>query len=217
MGLVSWALLELGPFRDYVGARGSGDGQRAVDAINWATAEIETALGRQLISRGAMTELHSLEDRWPKLWLNEWPIISVATVHESDDRTWDDSTKLTAGTDYVVESTRNATLARITSATGKPRAWMTGPIGHPTVQVVYTAGYTLATLRSLVPDLPGLARELAARKYQASGAGEWGVMSRTDSEGTVTRLAPDVLTRELRRSLRGHMRPERPRTGELQG
>ena len=106
--------------------------------INRITEAAEAAMGRHLVSRGALTEYYTLDRFTPDLYLRVLPIISVTSVHEDYLRTYGDETELTAGTDFLAYNEAGK-LVRTWSATWGRESWVPG---LEAIKVVYAAGYT---------------------------------------------------------------------------
>ncbi len=209
--LSAYALLSEAEFLVEVGGSGSaGNDHRS--AINDATFRIEEHLGRKLISRGAITEYVTLRDEHDAavsaktLFLAEWPLIALTSVHETTSKTYDATTLLTENTDFLVESTVNGTLTRLCG--DSTTTWDTS---HRAIKLVYTAGYATA---AAVPEVIRAAgRKLAARIYQEQSNKEWGTISKSDGMGSATRTAPAGITKDIAALLYPYTGPNRPRFG----
>ncbi|KKK70114.1 hypothetical protein LCGC14_2927220, partial [marine sediment metagenome] len=91
MALSDYALVSVAEFKDHSSIQGSGKDATLENIINRVSDEIEVFLDRQIVTRGALTEYHTFRNSVGlvynlELRTLEWPIISVATVHE--DTAW---------------------------------------------------------------------------------------------------------------------------------
>lgn len=161
-----------------------------LDAIEWASDEIERFLGRQLVTRGNLTEYHTAwHESMSRLYLRQFPIISIVSVAEGswDTGAWTASLALTASTDYMAETERGA-LLRLSG--GSLGAW---ECGFERVKVVYSAGY--ATTAAVPDAIRRVALSLVARRWAEKKRGAPGAQSVSDAMGSVTRFLPAELLR----------------------
>jgi len=217
MALENWSLASLAELKAYMGnVQGSTFDENMNQALNEATALIEGRTGRQLVSRGAFTEFHSLgvRDNYYELWLSEWPIVTITTVHEDPDwpRSYGTESLLAEGTDYEL-GTAEGWVRRL--ATGGPMPWRTG---SRIVRVVYAAGYKgqngqPATAAAVPYDLKKACLFGAASIYKESDRQRWGVSAVTDAMGSVTRFLGQF-TPEIEKDLQRYVRREFHRTWE---
>ena len=68
--------------------RDIGDLELAQHLLLAGTEEIEAILNRKLVSRGTITEFHTFRKWSSKLYLNQFPVIDVASVHEDESRVY---------------------------------------------------------------------------------------------------------------------------------
>jgi hypothetical protein len=170
--------------------------------INQVSEEIESYLGRQLVTRGNLTEFHTLPSARQEIRLGEFPATSVVSVHE--DSYWEGkayadwygaSTLLTANTHYLI-----LTNAREPGAgTRLYRLNSTWPMGRRAIKVVYTAGY--ANTAAVPAVIKGVCLEVCARIWRDQAQSQHGITSVTDATGTITRMLPALLLEEDRRKL----------------
>jgi hypothetical protein len=178
-------------YRDYASAPGSDSGPKIQRALRTATTWLERILNRQVVSRGSLTEYHSLPWRPYRstIRLTQFPILSVTSIHESqsDPRVYGADELLTVETDYqFVRDT--AEVHRICGS--ELSVWKPG---RKTVKVVYAAGWAQADVPD---DLVQLACFVAVGIVKESSLGRWGVSAATDDAGNYQRflgyLPPDM-------------------------
>lgn len=172
------------------------------DLILEGTEEIEAELDRKIVSRGAITEFHSVWRASSELFLSQWPAITVTTVHEDSDRAYGATSLLVEGTDYIVDTTAGK-LIRISGAS--PTTWTTG---FEAIKVVWTAGYS--NQDAVPPDLKRIAREFFAMQFRDITAQHQNLSNVSDGLGTVQRFGPPFLTSEMKKRLARHKRIEFP-------
>jgi hypothetical protein len=138
------------------------DDPRIQQTIDFVSAAMLRHLGRSIVlneDEEEVTEYHDGEGRFD-LPLNEFPVISITSVHDSPDRAYAAGDLLTAGTDYVVESTQHGSaLRRVPGGAffSLVRGFETQSFfpGVRNVRVIYVPGY--ATRADLPQDLVGVA------------------------------------------------------------
>lgn len=190
MSLSDHALVTLPELKTYMGVEGSAEDARLNEAINGATFWLERQTDRHFITRGSITEYHTVEAGQKTIRASHWPIISVTSIHESTDnpRVYDATTLLTAGTHYqhVAES---GLIRRLSYS--EPADWATG---YRVIKLIFHYGY--ATTAAVPDDLKQLCFFVASSMYKESDRGRWGMSSVTDATGSVTRflgyLPPDM-------------------------
>lgn len=137
------------------------DDSRIQQAIDIVSAAMHRHLAREYVLNEAgtsVTEYHDGEGR-SEIELEEWPIQSVASVHDSPDRSYGAGDLLTANTDYLVESTQHGARIRLLPQ-GEAFSVLRGTetstffAGVANVRVVYVPGY--ATRAALPRDLVGV-------------------------------------------------------------
>lgn len=212
--LSPYALITLQELKDYVGVAGLAKDPQLEVIIERVTDEIEGYLGRQIVSRAALTEYHTMQAQgsWvptPDLRTLEWPIISVTTVHEdtATPRTYGASALLVAGTGYEV--VKRGLIRRLDGGAGMPRAWA---IGHRAVKVVYTAGY--ADTASVPQRIKSMALRYAALVWDETKRQAFGVSGASDSLGNYTRFAAAQLNDDMKAALTPERRLSFCETGE---
>lgn len=173
------------------GVTGAGAG----DALKVGTSAGYT----ELFSPCGRSEIHPLE----------WPIRNVVQVHESYDRLFDATTLLTVTTHYELRNagTVRRALARVDGSTDI--AWASG---RRVVQARLSAGYKGP---GEVPvKIKGVCLELAAWHAQHADRHEYGLSSRSDALGSVTRTGPPMLTQGMKAELSEFCRAEIEPTAE---
>jgi hypothetical protein len=172
----------------------------AKQLIKNGTEEIETILRRKIVTRGTITEYHTFRCGTARLWLAQWPVLTITSIHEDPDRDYGASTLLVSGTDYLVDNDSGLVTRIEDDAT---IAWETG---LETVRVVYTAGYTQATVPG---DLKQIALELFDMQWKEAIRGNVGRASATGDLGSATYFGPAELTSHMIRRLSRHEKPLR--------
>lgn len=154
--------------------------------INRASDMIQARLGRRLIDsvtesvRDPYTEYHSPWRPTSELYLGDWPIDTVTSVHEDTNREYGAGTLLVSGTDYIVSKPAGK-LIRIESATGGRCSW---EMGFRTVKVVFTPLWTLAA--SLPDRFRDAALHLSAILWREQDQQRQGVSGQSDGMGNRT-------------------------------
>jgi hypothetical protein len=163
-------------------------------AINAASDIIQAHLGRSLITPGSdLVEYHTVMPYQSEILTLDWPISSVATVHEDVTRAYGASALLVVDTDYVV-SKPGGKLIRVAAGAGEA----TWSPGFRAVKVTYKPGWTVAALPARFKDA---ALFLCALLYKEQTRGNWGVSTITDAAGNFTRLSVDHLPASVRGTL----------------
>jgi hypothetical protein len=194
---------ELKPF---LAITGSGEDLRLSTLNDIARSLIEDYLDRFLVSRGTITEFHS-PDGSNTIWLSQWPVISVSSVHEDTAREYGASTLLTADVDYIVSAPRGK-LLRIASS--QPSVWA---CGWRTVRVIYSGGYQST---ALVPaEFKHAALRTVALLWNEVRREEIGYSSISDAQGNIQRLVPGGLTSNVKAALYCHRRIEQRPSAEV--
>lgn len=183
------------------------------ETLNATTDLIEAALDRVVIYRGAATvRFYSPEKSSQYLVLDEWPIDTTSlTVHETTDRTYDATTLLNVNQDFIIEnSSRETRLVRTLGSTGGPTTWTNG---FRTIRVSAKEGFRRSDQAAAFPDamlLPGdirkVAARVAARIWAETKRQTYGVISKTDAAGTMTRFSESYITISDSAIIRNHAR-----------
>lgn len=182
MALPAWALGSVAQLQAKLNTPGTlsaADTLTYEGALQDGTAIVEEALGgRQIVTRGAITEYHTFNDyNLTAFYLGQWPVISITSIAESVAR--DYSTALVDGTDYICTK-RLGKVQRISGSI--PMLWLPGV---RVVRAVYAAGYAD---RDAVPRvITNIALDQAALLLRANAKAWLGVISVTDGTGTIQR------------------------------
>lgn len=166
---------------DPAGSVASGSDPVLTNLIGRATVEIQSFLNRVGIM-STYTERYDGKGS-PWLWVKEWPITSITSIHESIDQTFD-ATTLIPSTDYIFD----LNLPRIRH---KWRGWFTW---FQSIQVIYVGGWVTVPL-----DVEQVCIELAAMKFQARGA--LVLASTALGDGSVSIMREPMLTRQMKARL----------------
>jgi len=206
--LSPYALLTLLELKEHVGAGGSAKDATLTEIINRVTTEIEGHLARQIVTRGALVEFHTMRDCSSELLTQERPIIAVTTIHEDLGlpRTYGAAALLVNDTDYQLVKPRG--LVRRLQGLGLPIEWA---LGLRAIKIVYTAGY--ATAADAPASIRGVAFGYAALAWSETKRGDFGVSGASDALGNYTRFAPAQLTPQMKDALADERRHWTP-TGE---
>jgi hypothetical protein len=179
-------------YRAYASAPGSDATANIQRALKTATTLMERRLGRQVVSRGTITEYHTVpwSPRRKTIRLLQFPLLAAPTIHESTDdpRVYDATTLLVNGTDF-----------QYTAATGEVHRLSGSELypwacGRRAIKASYTAGWAQVD----VPDeLKQLCLFAAVGIVKESSLGRWGVSAATDAAGNYQRFLgyfpPDML------------------------
>ena len=184
------------------------DKDELLDSFNaHARALIESALDRHLVTRGALTEYHSIDRHTHRIYLTQYPVISITSVHESAALTYDATTLLTSGTDYLLADANAGALDRISG--GGPIGWLAG---YRVIQVVYSAGY--ADTSSVPEDIKYQCKRLIGTAWSEATRKEFGLSSVADDMGNISRFFPPGLNASMRDALEGYRRRDFSSTAE---
>lgn len=195
MALSTYALVSLAEaYQEVGGSSGNSTDGRLELSINQASFMIEAYLDRKIVTRGSATWYTRARCHGSELTLPEWPIISVTSIHESDDTppAYDSTSLLVADTDYQTVAPR--VLRRISA--GVPYYWNGG---SRAVRLVASLGYATT---AAVPDIikrPALT--LVALLWRERERGAQGVSSASDAQGNYTRFSAAGLTPALEQML----------------
>jgi hypothetical protein len=216
MALDPKALVTLADFKAFGGWTGSNKDDAMERAINAASAFVGNHLGRtlcdaSLLTPWARTEYHSFDAYTNELWMVDWPIVSITSVHEDASRAYGAAALLVENTDYVVDKPQGR-LYRVSSSAG-PGTWA---IGWEAVKVIGVLGYRdhagLPVAAGTVPsDIKDVVCWVAGRLFQEAEQKRFDVQSATDATGTVTRFSASRLPPMMQDVLASHR--ARPGTG----
>jgi len=215
VSLSASALVTLAEVKQHLGIPAGAEAKSPLleEIANRASDAVAEYLDRQLINVASITEYHSL--RTPAgqpvvssvLQTRQWPIVTVTSVHESTGwpRTYGASELLVADTDYTVSKPAGK-LYRLESSIAN---WATG---FRTVKVVYTAGYTQATVPARIK---AVVLRLCAVMWAEVDRALFGVSTQSDQLGNFTRFAPARLTDDMKADLVAERRSRLYDTGEV--
>ncbi len=207
MAALDYALISPDEWRDRWTAGGNDQAPNIEAAVLAATYAIEKRCDRLFVSRGPITEYHSIHDNLREIYLGQWPYITLTTVHESTATppVYDATTLLTSGTGY--QAVKPDRLRRLSA--GGPTCWARG---SRVAQVVYTAGY--ADTASVPADLKQVCFVIAASMFAEADKKRFGVSSMTDGSGAYQRFV-GYFTPALDEMLDDYKRRDMHRTWEL--
>jgi hypothetical protein len=163
-----------------------------LEVIESTSEEIETWLRRRIVSRGSITEYHEVMTSTADLYLKQRPIVTVTSVHETTDRTYDSTTLITENTGFLVYL-EDGRLVRMSAAART--AWIAG--GLKSIQVIYSAG--VATIHDVPADIKSVCRELVASRYREIVERSQNQESTSDDFGTVRRRPPMMTGGQVKR------------------
>lgn len=179
-------LTTLAALKEQIIVTGTGSDTFLTNLIARASAFIKTVT-RRCLNATSLTEYHDGAGH-DTIRLRDWPVVSVASIHESADQVWDGTT-LVASTDYIVDSR----LGRIIKKSGVRFD------RHPlSVRAVYTAGYA-----TIPADLEMACLELCVAKWRRRS--NEGVQSKQLGDGSIVLFTPADMTADIRRILSPHM------------
>lgn len=183
--------------------------------LEWAaqvateTAETQGLGGLQIVSRGQITEYHTLPRGHSRLWLSQYPVkLSSLEIAEDSQRVY--ATNLVANTDYFVTvagSTGPVTVQRVSG--GLAISWLSAP---RSVRVRFVAGHrnVVGTPDTSLPTIPaaiaGVVLTLAALLVREIEQHRAGVTSVSDATGSTTRFTQAKLTDDMRAQLSPYRR-----------
>lgn len=219
-----YALIATDELRSALGSgytSSAGKDEGLAQTCNDASATIERHLDRFVIARGAL-----VDDVWtispitayfsPRRWnpalnsdergrlvFREWPLISVTSVYETSDRTYDSTTLLVADTDYDVSAPPDsfAYVTRTADSGGSPTDWL---CGRRTVRIIYKAGYQ--NTAAVPDDLKTVTKTLAAMMWRERDRGMPEIEQAAGVMGG--RFSTAVLTPKMKEALAPFKRPE---------
>lgn len=202
MSLSAYALVSLEEARAHLGLGGNAKDAELELIVNRVSDEIERYLGRQIVTRGSLTEYHTMQSGGglrvchPDLRTLEWPIITVTSVHEdtATPRAYGAAALLVEGTGYEVVKPKG--LIRRIEGLGVTRDWSTG---HRAIKVVYSAGY--ADVDSVPARIKSVALRYLGLMWGEAKRGDFGISGQADAVGNYTRFTVAHLTPEMRVAL----------------
>jgi len=204
MALSDYALRTVAAIKTALGLTGTQVDTLVEECVNQASEMVEQAWGRHIVSRGALTEYHPRRGGGtfggPELYVNEWPIVSVTSVHEDPNRDYDADTLLTVTDDYIA-SAPVGKIIRVSSAL--PIGWS---CAWRAVKVIYVAGYqnTDADITGAAAVPAAILRvfdELVGWMIQQRTKGQVGYQSVSDTFGSRTISGPAYITPGMQAAL----------------
>lgn len=210
--LSTYSLLSLEELKEELRVSDDGKNLALTVLANTVSEVIEAYLGRQIVTRGFLTEYHTMEAGGDRLCatvlsLLEWPIITLTSI--SEDTAWPRTyaTNLVSGTDFQANPPTGR-VHRLTSP-GARYQWATG---FRAIKAVYKAGYATT---SVVPQtIKSVARRLAGVMWEEYKRDWRGVSSVSDQGGTFTRFSAATLSSDMKADLRSERRSRIFETGE---
>ena len=207
VALAANALLDEAEFATFVGAGSALNTDDARRVINRASAIAEEFLQRSLITPAVdVVEFHTMQSRDSEIFLKDWPIVSVTTVHEDDTRVYGASGLLVVDTDYIV-SKPNAKLIRVSPGAGV-RAFM---CGFRAVKVAYRYGYAIGNVPAHLKDFAG---HIAHLLWSEKKRQDVGVTGGSDGQGNFTRITASHLPDWITEPVQGERAPMGDHTWE---
>jgi len=144
------------------------DRDALLDALCDAVQSIFEDLSNRVLTSATFTEYHSCDRYCNKLFLKNYPIASITTIH--DDPDWDyASGSLISSDDYTFNSL---------SGTVHYNGYFYQ--GSNSVKVVYIAGYSVTTLPKSIKET--MIRQVSHWFEQAKNS-SWAISSQTDPTG----------------------------------
>lgn len=209
MSLSNYALITPDEIKEALSLQGTGMDTMLEGIANRVSDVIESYLRRQIVSRGTLTEYHTVDSYWSDLYLTQYPVLAITTVKEGawSGGTWVASATLVSGTDYIVDKPCGR-LIRLSG--GSAGVWL---VGVEKLQIVYTAG--VASTGSVPGIIKDVALRVAGRQFQEIKRGGDGVQQVNDGMGFVTRFMPSELLRIEKEQLAAVARWEVSSTGRV--
>lgn len=199
MALWAYALRTVAAVKTAQPLTGSGLDTLVEDCVNDASQMTEGAWGREIVSRGAVTEFYTFECGWrePHVLLpNQGPIVSITNIWEDPARVY--TTPLVLNTDFIVSQPAAGTEGRILRVSGSlPLAWS---VGWRAVKVAALFGYqntagNISGAQPVPPGILGVFDELVAWLIRHRSKQEAGRQSISDETGSRTFWAgPPMVT-----------------------
>lgn len=221
MAVPNHSIISVAELKGHLNAGGAEQAANLELACTIASAAIEARVNRRIVSRGSITEYHTIRasEQLEELYVSQWPIATITTLHE--DETWPRAygagSLLVAGTDYEIVGPDR--IRRLASSGGWPSWWK---VGTRIVRNVFVAGYqgldgtptALNGGQALPYDLKQAALFVAASIFKEADRQRWGVSAVTDATGNYTRFL-GYFTPAIDEMLAPYRRVEFHRTWEL--
>lgn len=210
--LSTYSLLSLEELKEELRVDDDGKNLALTIIANTVSDVIEAYLGRQIVTRGSLTEYHTMEANGDSIGITvlsllEWPVITLTSVAE--DTAWPRTygTLLVSGTDYQANNPTGR-IHRLASP-GARYLWATG---FRAIRVIYSAGY--ATTAAVPQRIKSVARRLAGVMWEEYKRDWRGVSSVSDQIGTFTRFSAANLSADMKADLVNERRIRVFETGE---
>lgn len=211
MALWTYALVTLDRAKRALLVSGDQQDNLLEECITEASGMVEDAWGRQIVTRGTLTEFHPRYGLGlgTDLYTNEYPIHSVTAIYEGGSGVSGTGTLLTVNTDYLLIKHPANVVRRIVS--GLPVCWPYNPssTSYRHVEIQYQAGYrkhdasTAAELA--LPEVPQpvvrVCLELTAWIYKQRTGHEVGMQTVSDGLGNRTFSGPAYVMPAMRKAL----------------
>lgn len=217
MALWAYALRTVAQVKSALALQGNGIDPLIEECVNEASELVEAAWGRHIVSRGSLTEYHPRDPvslvtepgctpcyptSRPRaaFFVNEWPIVSVTSVHEDAARAYGAATQLVENTDFIVTKP-SGKLTRVSGAS--PRSWLWS---WRAIKVVYIGGYkdtagTVSSAEAVPPRVLRVFDELVAWMIRQRSKGEVGLQSISNEAGSRSFSGPAYVTDIMRAAL----------------
>lgn len=206
MALAANALLSVAELKSFLFGSGATQDTALESAINRASDLIQSHLGRRLVTPASdYVEYHTLRQASADLYLMDWPIKTITSVHEDSSRVYGASSLLTVDTDYIVSKPRGKLIRVSGSAT---QSWLTG---FRAIKVTWSPEYAVADLPAHFKDA---ALHLASILWQEQSRKTWGITGVSDDQGNFTRVSVDHLPAYIRDRLESERLRDFEPTGE---
>ena len=179
MSINTYALCSLTDVKLFMGVTGANSDMDDLlsDIINRFSTLFETYIGRNILSR-SYTETHD-GGGYYMLFTNQYPIISVESIHDSTDWAWTDSILIESDY-YMITSGDNFNAVVLKSTTFYDYV--------ENVQIIYTAGYT-----TVPEDIQQCIIEEVAKSYKNKQ--ELGVTIKSLNDDSVHYTAQGLLSK----------------------
>lgn len=217
MALWAYALRTVASVKSALAISGNGIDPLIEECVSEASELTEAAWGRHIVSRGSLTEYHPRDPvslvvdpgytlcaptSRPRaaFFLNEWPIVSVTSIHEDVARAYGAPTQLVENTDFII-SKPSGKLTRVSGAS--PRSWLWS---WRAIKVVYLGGYqntagTITSAEAVPPKVLRVFDELVAWMIRQRSKGEVGLQSISNETGSRSFTGPAYVTDIMRAAL----------------
>lgn len=214
MALADHALSDVAELNKALGGQDSDSGtfdSQKEEIINGRTPEVEAYLDREIVTRGDLTEFHTVQPRTKEIYISQFPLVGTAAdVAVYEDTGWEGKA---AGSRYPAALTLNTDYLVIELPEPLPfvklyRVGAYWPTGYRAIKVFVNDGCGYADTDEVPAGIKDAFHELCALAWRDQSRKERGLASRSDNSGSVSRFVPALLTTALKDRLRPYRRKD---------